>query len=92
MIVGAIIEGVAIAPAAIAPWGHAGPESLLGWLSILLNLPGIFVVRLFRSGGESFTVIFTAVFIVQTIIISYFVFVYLRWRKLKVEIQSLGIS
>ena len=92
LIIGATIEGIAIAPAAISPWGHAGPEWLLGWVSILLNLPGIFVVRLLRSGDESFAVIIAAVFIVQTVILSYLAFVYLRWRKLSVKVQSLGIS
>jgi hypothetical protein len=86
LFIGALIEALAIAPAALSPWGHAGPDTLLGWLSLLLNMPGIYVLRMlgvFRPGGESIVFLFCAVFIIQTIMISYPVFVYLRWRKLK---------
>jgi hypothetical protein len=88
LIFGAMIEAVVIAPAVLSPWGHGGPEWLLGWLSVLLNLPGLLfaflLLRNFRSNDGSFTVFFAAVFVVQTIIISYLLFVYLRWKKLKV--------
>ena len=89
LIIGATLEAVAIAPAALSPWGHAGPESLPGWLGVLLNLPGICVVRLLRdfgAVGETFPAIFTGVFVVQTIILSYLVFICLRWKKLKAEV------
>lgn len=82
---GASIEAIAIAPAVFSTWGHAGPESFLGWLSILLNLPGMYLLRLlgvFKSGNASFTLIFASIFLVQTVMISYLVFVYLRWKKL----------
>ena len=55
-------------------------------MSLLLNLPGIFVLgllRFFWSVGESLAVFFAAVFIIQTVIISYPVYVYLRWERLK---------
>jgi hypothetical protein len=86
LIIGAAVEAVAIAPAALSPWGHAGPESWLGWLSVLFNLPGIVVVRLLRDlgmSGESSAGLLAAVFIVQTIILSYLLFVWLRRKKLK---------
>lgn len=89
--IGAVIEAVAAAPAALSPWGHAGPESMLGWLSVLLNMPGLFVLGLLRdlrAGNESFAGLFAVVFVVQTIIISYLVFVYLRRRKLRAEAGS----
>ena len=41
---GVILESVAMAPVALSPWGHAGPESLSGVLGLLLNLPGFYVL------------------------------------------------
>lgn len=52
-------------------------------------MPGLFVLGLlrdFRTGDESPTVLFAAVFVVQTHIISYLVFVYFRWRRPKAEV------
>jgi hypothetical protein len=37
---GAVLETIAIAPAVLSPWGHAGPEWPLAWLSVLVNAPG----------------------------------------------------
>jgi hypothetical protein len=42
--VGAIIEAVAITPGLLSPWSHAGPETGLGWLSVLFNLPGLLLM------------------------------------------------
>jgi uncharacterized sodium:solute symporter family permease YidK len=81
---GAVLEAVAIAPAVISPWGHAGPESLFGWLSLLVNLPGLYLCRLMgvgRFAGESVVALILTVYLIQTMVISYVAFVWLRWRK-----------
>lgn len=84
LIIGILLETILLAPALIAPWGHAGPETLPGLLSFLLNLPG-FVVLMKLTSDQGFSTTnrdFLFVFVIQTLIISYFVFVMLRWRKL----------
>jgi hypothetical protein len=83
---GAVLEAVAIAPAILSPWGHAGPESIWGWLGLLLNVPGLFVIWLIRvlSGStESVSVVSAVgyVYLIQTLIFSYILFVLLRWKK-----------
>jgi hypothetical protein len=88
LIIGVTIEAIALVPAVLSTWGHAGPESWLGWLGVLLNLPGMLVVRPLRDFGvvgDSFAAIFTAVFIAQAVMLSYIVFVYLRRKKQKAE-------
>jgi hypothetical protein len=83
---GAVLEAIAIAPAVLSPWGHAGPESLWGWLGLLLNAPGLFVIWLLRtlsSSKETVSVMsaVTYVYLIQTLIFSYTAFVWLRWKK-----------
>jgi hypothetical protein len=71
-----------MAPAIFSPWGHAGPKGDLGWLSIFLNLPGIFLAGWLipSSGDESIALFIAVVFTIQTLLLSYIVFVILRWR------------
>lgn len=85
LVISAISETIAIAPAILSPWDHAGPETTLGWLSVLFNLPGIFLVGLFHafSDDEPMVIMVAAVFTIQTIMLSYFVFVLVRWRKVR---------
>ena len=81
-----IVEAIAIAPAVLSPWGHAGPETTLGWISVTLNLPGMFVVGLFHqvlSAEVSTVLFFSAVFAVQTLLLGYLVFVVVRWKKVR---------
>lgn len=84
--IGAIVEAVAIAPAVLSPWGHAGPESFWGWLGLLVNAPGLFVVWLLRtiSGTtESIGVIWgiACVYLIQTLLFSYVAFLGLRRKS-----------
>ena len=71
-----------MAPGVLSSWGHAGPDTTLGWLSLLFNFPGMLLAALL-SGFTLFdgpTILSVAVvFALQTLIISYLVFVYLRW-------------
>lgn len=90
LLIGAILEVAAIAPAVLSTWGHAGPESLWGWLGLLLNAPGLFVMWLVRtvSGSrETVSVVSTVayVYLIQTLIFGYIVFVWLRWKKRNVK-------
>ena len=83
---GAILEALAIAPAILSPWGHAGPESLWGWLGLVLNLPALFVIWLLRTltgSRETISVggAIVYVYLIQTLIFSYSVFVCFRWKK-----------
>ena len=82
--IGIVVETILLAPALLTPWGHAGPETLPGLLSFLLNLPG-FVVLMGLTSDQGFSTTnrdFLFVFAIQALIIGYFVFVMLRWRKL----------
>jgi hypothetical protein len=86
LVISVILEAIAIAPAVLSPWGHAGPDTTLGWISILLNLPGMVLVGLFQrllSANESVVLFLAAVFVVQIILLSYLVFVVIRWKKLR---------
>ena len=86
----AIVEAVAIAPALMSSWGHAGPESLLGWLSVLVNLPGLYLGGLLGAGrfaGESVVALVITVYLIQTLAISYIAFVWLRWRKRRARLS-----
>ncbi len=83
---GAVLEAIAITPAVLSPWGHAGPESLWGWLGLLFNVPGLFVVWLLRSVTGSWETVSAVdavayVYLIQTLIFSYIAFVWLRWKK-----------
>jgi hypothetical protein len=86
---GAVLEAIAIVPAILSPFGHAGPESVWGWLGILLNLPGGCVLYLLRSAignwKESISVEAAIVYIylIQTFIFGYIAFVLMRLKKRK---------
>jgi hypothetical protein len=84
VVVGIVLETILLGPSipSILPWGHAGPETLPGLLSFLLNIPGFLVVQELEHLGFSINAAFLFIFVIQTLIISYFVFVILRWRKL----------
>ena len=88
LLIGAVIEAVAIAPAFFSPWGHAGPESTLGLLGVLANSPGGAVVIFSRTlggndTGESLWLLIAEVYLVQALLIGYIAFVWLRWKKRK---------
>lgn len=83
------LEILAILPAILSPWGHAGPETLWGWLGVLLNLPGIFVVGAIATATGSLDTMsgwgpIVSVFVVQVVLFSYVAFVWLRWKKRRV--------
>ncbi len=83
---GAVLEALAIAPAVLSPWGHAGPESNWGWLGLLLNVPGLFLsqwLRTLTGSTETISVVSAVayVYLIQTLIFSYIAFVWLRWKK-----------
>jgi hypothetical protein len=85
-------EVVLAAPAVLSPWGHAGPESALGWLSILVNLPGIFATGLlFGKSNVPDFVRFVVAFLIQWALLWYPYFVWLRWLKVR-EKSSLSIT
>ena len=88
LIFGAVLEALAIMPALLSPWGHAGPESIWGWLGLLLNVPGLVVIWLLRrvSGSRETVSIAHAiayVYLIQTFIFTYIAFVWLRWNKMR---------
>jgi hypothetical protein len=90
LFVGAVVETVAIAPAILSPWGHAGPEAPWGWLGLVLNVPGLFVIKLLRmaSGSKETVPIASAVvqvYVIQALIFSYIAFVLLRWKQRRSE-------
>jgi hypothetical protein len=85
-LIGASIEAVLIAPALLSPWGHAGPGGLLGWLSVFANLPGGYLFGVISGligykAVDSLVVPVTGVYIIQTFLIAYPTFVWLRWKK-----------
>jgi ABC-type sugar transport system permease subunit len=86
ILAGSVLEAAAIAPVILSPWGHAGPESLAGWLGLLLNVPGLLVIWLIRimtGSRESISMgsAIAYVYSIQALILSYAVFVRLRWKK-----------
>ena len=90
VVIGIVLETILLAPAIpteLFPWGHAGPNTLPGILGFVLNLPGFYILmaltsdQVFREIEESGT-LYLFVFLIQSLIISYSVFVILRWRKL----------
>ena len=90
---GAVLEAAMIAPAVLSTWGHAGPESLWGWLGLLLNVPGLFVLyvaRIFSGSQESVSVTSAVVYVylIQTTILTYPAFVFLRIKKRKREAST----
>lgn len=92
---GAVIEGLLIAPAFLSPWGHAGPESFLGWVSLVLNIPGGVALGVFRrltNSDETVSVAdaFAYVYIIQTVMIAYIAFVCFRLKKRRTNSKTLG--
>ena len=92
LLFGAILEGVVIAPAVLSPWGHAGPESIWGWIGLLLNVPGLIVIwflRIVTGRNEAISVVSGVVYVymIQTLIFSYIAFVWLRRKKRRVEMS-----
>jgi hypothetical protein len=90
LLFGAVLEAIAIAPAVLSPWGHAGPEWLVAWPSVFVNIPaGLLVGFLKTAAGldtkESVAAFAVEVYLLQTLIISYIAFVWLRWKKRKAE-------
>ena len=86
LIASVVIELITLTPALLT-MGHAGPEgrsSELGWLGILINLPGIFLIRaLGPSKNSSVLVIGLYVFLIQTALFTYIIFLLLRLKKAK---------
>ena len=91
VVIGIVLEAILLAPAIpseLFPWSHAGPGTLPGLVGLFLNLPGFYILRaltsdqVFREIEESGTLFVLYIFVIQTLIISYSVFVILRWRKL----------
>ena len=85
MILAALIEAIALAPLAISGMGHAGPNGLLAWASLLVNLPGFAFVTWLIGRYElniSWGEVVTVVFITQTVMIWLFGSLgwYLKWR------------
>ena len=90
----AVLEGVLIAPAVLSPWGHAGPEGLLGWLSVFANLPGGYLFGVFSRligyrAEDSLFVVGIGVYLIQTFLIAYPTFVCLRWKKRRSAAKTL---
>ena len=81
-----VIELITLTPTLLT-MGHAGPEgrlSELGWLGILINLPGILLVRaLGLSETSSVLVIGLYVFLIQTALFTYIIFLLLRLKQRK---------
>ena len=96
LVIGIVLETILIVPtipSELFPWGHAGPGTLPGILGLFLNLPGIWILmalttdQMFRAIEESDT-FFVLVFLIQALIISYAVFVLLRFRKIMKGFRS----
>ena len=86
LIVGSAMECVALAPLAYYYMGHAGPNGgVLGLLSFLFNLPGFGLFMLLTSMSPhdtSWAGTMAAVFLLQTAVLSYILFVYFRMRAI----------
>lgn len=83
---GAVLEAIAIAPAVLSPWGHAGPEGLLAWLSVFVHAPAALLLGFLKvaagiKGEETLAAFAVEAYLIQTLIISYIAFVWLRWKK-----------
>jgi len=78
-----LVESISIAPLAISGMGHAGPNGILGWLSLLFNFLG-FIPAVWLSSGidMSWAAFIAIVFLFQTPLLCYLIFVYFRWRKI----------
>jgi hypothetical protein len=80
--IGALIESVLIAPAALLPWGHAGPETTLGWLGVIANAPGLFVSsRLVVAETDlAISTLLLLTFVIQAALIGGLLYAWQRWR------------
>lgn len=85
LLIGLALETTAFLPGVLSPWGHAGPESLLGWISLLLHLPGLYILSFIAkaSGIEQPSAMTYMVFVysIQALGLTYIAFVCLRWKK-----------
>ena len=91
LLIGAVVEAVAIAPVLLSPWGHAGPESMPGLLSVFVNAPGgallIFSRTILGMDTEEPVALMVAeIYLVQTLLIGYIAFVWLRWKKRQIAL------
>lgn len=87
-LIGAVVEAVALAPAVLSPWGHAGPEWLLAWPSVFFNAPGGLLLGFLRTAAGvrenvSTPALVAELYLIQTLLVSYVAFVWLRWKKRK---------
>ena len=85
LLIGVLLETAAFLPAVLSPWGHAGPESLWGWIGLLLNLPGLCVAWFLAkaSGVEQFSSLtyMVVAYSVQSLGLAYIAFVCLRVKN-----------
>ncbi len=66
--------------------GHAGPNGIPGWLSLTFNFPGFIFVGWVISWSDadmSWAAVIGVIFITQTALWCYAIFVLLRWIKVK---------
>jgi hypothetical protein len=87
MISAAVVEAIALMPLAVSGMGHAGPNGVLAWVSLLLNLPGFAVLTWLISRFDldfSWSYAVAVVFVSQTAIIWLFaLFVWYLKRRFK---------
>jgi hypothetical protein len=78
-----LIEALTLPPALLT-MGHAGPEgrfAVIGWLGLLVNLPGLIVTRyVLRPGDVSLIVLGLIIYVFQAAIFGYIFFRLLRRR------------
>lgn len=86
LIASVVIELITLTPALLT-MGHAGPEGRFaefGWLGVLVNLPGIFLVRVLGLNESSYLlVIGLYVFLIQTALFTYIIFLLMRLKRAK---------
>jgi hypothetical protein len=91
LLIGVALETAAFLPGVLSPWGHAGPESLWGWIGLLLNLPGLCLVWFLAkaSGAEQPSSMTYMVFAysIQSLGLAYIAFVWLRRKKRRIELS-----
>jgi hypothetical protein len=84
-LIGLALETGAFLPGVLSPWGHAGPESLVGSISLLLHLPSLYLVWLISKafGLEqlSTTAYEICAYSIQTLVLTYVAYAFLQWKK-----------
>ncbi len=90
---GFAIETIFIAPVLLTSWGHAGPDSLWGWIGLILNIPGGLVLIFLRTilgvhNTDSNLESLVSLFLIQTFLLSYVAFIFLRLKKRKLKSLS----